>query len=233
MTEAEYWADYSLIHNDVQSAIETFYTYVEIHNFAAENDIVYRRMNKHPTFWNIQLHALQATFFITLSRIFDSGKDVHSIHKLLAATVAHPEFFSKDALAIRKWDEGDEPEWLANYLSNAFEPTTSDLRALKKALSPIRSKYALAYHDIRNYVFAHKVLKEQQQITTLFGNTKIGDVDEILYSLHDLTEAIWQLFHNGIKPELGVCSYDYRNRIKNTVRGVMESLLLATPKVEA
>jgi len=228
MTETEYWNDYSLTQTDIVSAIESFYTYVEIHNYAAESKAIYRRMNAHPTFWNIQLHGLQTTFFITLSRIFDGGRDAHSIHKLLAATLAHPQFFSKAALARRKSDGDGEPEWLADYIANAFEPQVSDLRGLKRALAPYKVKYEQVYGDIRDYVFAHKILKDRERVTDLFAKTKIGELDEILYFLNDLMEALWQLFQNGRKPELGVRTYDYRKRIKETTRGVLEGMLPGT-----
>jgi hypothetical protein len=233
MTETEYWNDYSLTRHEIVAATEAFYTYIEIHNFMAENKALYRRMNSYPTFWIIQLNALQTTFFITLSRIFDNGKDAHSIHKLLTATVAHPEFFSRAALGWRRSDGDDEPEWLHAYLAEAFEPQTADLRALKKSVSAPRATYDRAYSDLRNHVFAHKILKDQAQITELFGRTKIGDIDEMLYCLNDTIEVLGELFRNGRKPQLGVRTYHYRTRIKNATRGALQQLLVSSPKQEA
>lgn len=230
MTEIEYWKDYELTRGEVNTAIECFYTYIEIHNYAAEDKNIFRRLNEDATFWNIQLYSLQASFFIALGRIFDNGPDTHSIHKLLAATVAHPEYFSKDSLAIRKSEGKQRPAWLDDYLMDVFEPQASDLRALKKALSPHRAKFKSVYGDIRDYVFAHKILKDKEKVSELFGKTQIKDIDEMLYFFYDLIEVIFQLFHNGRKPELGIGKYDYKERIKNTTRSAMLKLSIANSK---
>lgn len=80
------------------------------------------------------------------------------------------------------------------------------------------------YSDIRDYVFAHKILKDKDKVSDLFGKTQIKDIDEMLYFFYDLIEVLFQLFHNGRKPELGVGKYDYRERIKNTTRSAMFKL---------
>jgi hypothetical protein len=224
MTESEYWRDYQLTRNEVSTAINSFYTYVEIHNFAGENETVYRTLIDAPAFWNIQLYSLQTTFFIVLGRIFDNGSDVHSIHKLIAATVAHPEYFSKQALAIRKTAGKDKPAWLDSFLVDVYEPDRSDLRTLKKALTPHRKNFDSVYGDIRNHVFAHRILKEEKLISELFSKTLIEDIDDMLYFLYDLLEALQQLFDNGRRPELGTRTYDYKERIKSTTRSVLRQL---------
>jgi hypothetical protein len=96
MKESDYPHYHQLIRGDVYTAVECFHTYLEIHNFAGKNTNVYRAMNKCAAFWNIQLYSLQSNFFIVLARIFDKRRDVHSVHKLLTATVDHPEFFFQD-----------------------------------------------------------------------------------------------------------------------------------------
>jgi len=224
MTESEYWRDHQLINDEVNIAIETFYTYLEIHACAAEDRDVYRMLNKQPAFWNIQLYGLQSAFFIALGRIFDDGRDCLSVHKLLTATVAHPEFFSKQALTLRKSGGGPKPEWLDAYVVDVCEPQPSDLRNLKRALAPYRKKYDRVYDDIRDQVFAHKILREREHVSDLFSRTQINEIDDILYFLYDLMEALWNLFQNGRRPELGSRSYDYRQRIKNATRSVLQDL---------
>lgn len=227
MTESKYVEELNLISDDVDTAIKCFYTYIEIHNYAAEDQRIYRAINKEPEFWKINLYSLQTAFFIALARIFDDGKDAHSIHKLLTATVAHPEFFSKEALGARRTAGGPKPEWLDTYLSDIFEPQVADLRALKKSLSMHRTSYNLAYADIRNFVFAHRIYSDKEQITALFSKTLPVEVDKMLYNLRDLLDAVRDLFVNGRRPELGSRTFDYRNRIKNGVRSTLSELLSA------
>lgn len=224
MTESEYWRDYELIRDEVNTAIESFYTYLEIHRFAADDERVFLSLNDAPMFWNIQLYSLQTAFFIALGRIFDDGPDAHSIHKLLTATVEHPEFFSKNSLGLRKTSGKEKPKWLDSYLADAFEPTVTDLRTLKKALAPQRKKFDSVYGDIRDYVFAHRIIKKKERVSELFGNTLIKDLEQMLYCLHDLLEVLWQLFHNGIRPQMGVRTYEYKERIRRTTRDVLEKL---------
>lgn len=216
--------DYDLIRDDVNIAIQTFYTWLEIHNYASEDKSIYKKLNENPTFWNLLLHSLQTTFFIVLGKIFDDGPDAHSIHKLMSSCVANPELFSKKALSIRKTKNGKRPEWLDEYLSKAFEPTTKDLRALKNSLSPFRKNFDKVYKDIRNKVVAHKILKENEKISDLFSKTQIKEIEEILHYLYDLLATLWELFHNGREPKLGVQQFDYKNNIQKTTRNVLMSL---------
>ena len=225
MTEAEYWRDYELVREEVHVAIGCFYSWLEIHNFAAGNKAAFLKLNEHPDFWNLQLYSLQLTFFIALGRIFDDGSDAHSIHKLLAATVAHPEFFSKESLGKRKMQGKKKSNWLDAYLDEVFEPSVADLRVLKKTAAQHKKKFDSAYRDIRNYVFAHRILKDKEKVSQLFGKTKIQDINDILYFLDDILEAIWQLFQNGREPALGVENFDQKDRVTDATRNFLRSML--------
>jgi hypothetical protein len=216
MTEAEYWADYQVIENEVATAIETFYAHLEMNNYASEDPAVLRGFSDAPTFWITARYGLITTFFVTLGRLFDEDRNAHSIHKLLRATGAHPEYFSRHALAERKRrpSGGGEPDWLADLLKDAWEPDAADLRALRRALAPSIRKYEAFYEPIRHKVFAHKELKDTASVDALFSKAIIHDVEEVLNALHDLLAAIWQLYHNGVKPLLGVRTYGYKDRIE-------------------
>lgn len=216
--------DYDLIRDDVYTAIQTFYTWLEIHNYASEDKSIYKKLNENPTFWNLLLHSLQTTFFIVLGKIFDDGPDAHSIHKLMSFCVANPDLFSKKALSIRKTKNGQRPDWLDEYLSKAFEPTTKDLRALKNSLSPFRKKFDKVYKDIRNQVVAHKILKEKEEISDLFSKTQIKEIEDILYYLYDILAVLWDLLHNGREPKLCVQKFYYKDEIQKITRNVLMSL---------
>lgn len=224
MTEHEFWIDYELIRDEVWAAIETFYTYIEIHNFAADNKNIYKKINQNPSFWNITLNGLHRSFFIALSKVFDNGPDAHSIHKFIAACIAHPQFFSKHALAARKKKQGLKPDDLKKYMASTYEPSIQDLRLLRKLASTYRKKYDPVYKDIRDLVVAHKILKDKGKVADLFSKTLIEEIEAILYFLYDLLQEIWQLYHNGREIELGVNKYDYKDRIKETTQNVLKSI---------
>ena len=225
MDETKFWSDYELIRSEVDKAIEVFYTYLCIHKIANDNKEIYRAMNKDATFWNINLYSLQSTFFITMGRIFDDGKDTFSIHKFIQSILSHPEFFSKDSLAKRKSKGSSKPEWLDDYLKDVFEPAMSDLRKFKSQLTPFRKLFDDAYRNIRRSVFAHTLVKEDESVSELFGKTNISEIKQMLYSLKDMLEALWQLLHNGRKLEFGNTSKDYEERIEKTTYSVLSKLL--------
>lgn len=225
MDEIEFWKDYELIKGDVDKAIETFYTYLSINKIAYDNKEIYRAMNNNPTFWTINLYSLQTTFFITMGRIFDDGKDTFSIHKFIQSTLAHPEFFSKESLAKRKSNGKSEPDWLADYLKDAFEPGVSDLRIIKRRLTPFRKIFDDAYRNIRRSVFAHTLVKDSDSVSELFGRTNISEIKQILYILKDMLEALWQLYHNGRKLEFGATPKAYEERIEKTTQRVLVKML--------
>ncbi len=225
ITEVDYVRELDLIRNEINTAIECFYTYLEIHRYAAEERLIHSAINTQAAFWNITLYSLQATFFLTLGRIFDDGRDSHSIHKLLVSTVAHPEFFSKEALsARRRFNEGNL-EWLDEYVAQAFEPSITDLRELKKTVSGHRSKYDSIYSDIRNFVFAHKITADPAEVEGLFSKAVISDADQMLYGLFDVVSEVQQMLQNGRCPQLGIKKYDYQARIRAGVRETMNMLL--------
>lgn len=229
MTEAEYWQEYELASEEVEAAIQLFYTSLDIHACAAESELVYRMLNRQAAFWNLQLHGLQASFFVTLGRVFDNGTDCHSVHRLLRATVAHPEFFTKQALGRRKAPGHVKPEWLDTVLAAAYEPQISDLRHLKKAVTPCQTKYRLLCKDIRDKVFAHKIVSDSVAASDLFSKAQISEIDDLLYSLHDLMKVIWHMLMNGMKPELSITTYDYRERIKKTTEDALRTLASDRP----
>jgi hypothetical protein len=224
MSESEYWRYYEVIKNELYITITSFYTYVEIQNFAAENITNYKKINKSAEFWNIQLYGLQAAFFVALGRLFDSRVDSHSIYNLLAMTESHPEYFSKVSLAARKASVGIKSESLDGFLGTAWEPNAGDVVYLRAALAPCIQEFRSVYGPIRHKVFAHKGLQPKTQTDALFSKAEIKKIDEVLYSLHDLMEALWQLYHNGMKPDLGARAYDYRARIAATTRSVLSGL---------
>ena len=225
MEETEFWSNFEIIRSDVDKAIETFYSYISMHNIASDNKNIYHAINRNPTFWNITLYSLQSTFFITIGRIFDDGKDAHSVHKLISSALSHPEFFSKEALANRKSAGKEKPTWLEKYLENAFEPGIADLREIKKCIKPYRKLFDNSYKDIRNAVFAHTIATEKDDVSQLFGKTNISEIEDILYTLHDMLKAMWELYNNGRKLEFGKSSKEYRNRIEKTTYEVLQTIV--------
>ena len=225
MTDEEFWKGFELTRDEINVAIYSYYTWLEILNYAATNREILNSINRTPSFWNVTLHGLQESFFMALGRIFDDGKDCHSIHKFISSCISHPEHFLYDALEKRKQGGSEKPDWLDNYMRQTYQPTVSDFGKIKQAIVPHRKKFDYIYKDIRNYVFGHNIAHKLGTTSDLFKKTKIGDLEEILYFLYDLQSVIWELFYNGTKPDLGVRKYDYKDRISSEARQAMNALI--------
>ena len=119
LTEKEYWHDYDVIRNDVNGAMVACYTPRTINHIAATDFEILEKMNRTPDFWRVTSFSLQSTLFIVLARILDNDNNVHSIYNLLNATIAHPEFFSRDALRARKLSipgtDPNPPIWTSTF----------------------------------------------------------------------------------------------------------------------
>jgi AbiU2 len=194
------------IRGDVETAIKSNFTYLTIHRLAAENADIFDKYNRFAEFWTLNAYSLQTTFFVTFGRIFDTRRDVYSVHKVVEETIANPTFFSKSALRDRKRKAsriaGVDPEWLVDYVDNAWEPTRADLEPLRVALAPNFAKFKAIYQPIRHQVFAHKSIQDDKAILALFEKTLITDVQEILRFLHTLFWAIWEMAWNAKRPDL-------------------------------
>jgi hypothetical protein len=230
LTEAEYWRDYDIIRNDVNAAMVSCYTHRAINDVAAADRKIYQRLNRHSDFWRVSSFSLQNSLFIVLARILDSDPKLHSIYQVLNATTAHPEFFSKTALRARKLAiRGAEPNppWLDEYVQNAWEPTVQDLRALRKALAPHKTKFDDIYKPIRNQI-AHIIFKDEQSIASLYSRALKTDIDEILCFLHSLVRAIQEMAYNATPPNLNGDHCGYAARVAE-IKKETEELLRELP----
>lgn len=173
-----------------------------MHNVAASSDPVYRLLDKFALFWNTNLGALQTGAFIALGRVFDQ-QSPHNLDRLLKMARENPQIFSKEALGRRKQGaNSNPPEWLDDYLRSVYEPTPEDFRKLRDSVKKWRKIYESNYRDIRHKVFAHKEVSDHAEIHALFAKTEIEELQSLFAFLGSLYQALWQLFFNGLKPDL-------------------------------
>jgi len=111
ISERELWEHLQSVSAEVDDALAVFHTYEEILRLGSD-DAVFRAFNANAMFWNVQKVSLQTTIFVALNRLFETDANALSIHRLLNETLAHPEFFSKDALRRRKINLKIEPGYL-------------------------------------------------------------------------------------------------------------------------
>lgn len=221
MKDESFSKNLDLMDREVSIVIQSFYTYIGIHNYLSSNKVIYEIVNQNPSFWNITLDALKNNFLIALGRIFDKDKRANSIYKLVNTSLVNPQIFSKESLAKRRLGNSDKPKWFDDFLSRAFEPSVNDLTILDEEVSKLRDVYESVYSDIRNKMIAHSELHDPVEISQLFGRTRVGEIEMLLYGLHDLLFVLRELFYNGKKPEFGIQTYDYEETITRTTQNVL------------
>jgi hypothetical protein len=206
LTDEEYWRVFHLIRGDVEAAIKSNHAYLTIHNLAVAERSICDKVNRFPEFWTLNAYALQTTFFVAFGRVFDTRHDSLSIQKLVEATIANPAFFSKAALRHRKREsaniQGPDPDWLLEYVRDAWEPTQAELQPIRDALTPHCDKFREIYRPIRHKAFAHRSAEDETAIAALFGRTLIGEVSIILRFLHTVLWAITEMAWNARRPDL-------------------------------
>ena len=203
-----------------------FYQYIEIHNHAAANNGIYTALNRDPEFWNANLYALQQAMFISLGRIFDSGRDSHSIYKLLKAAQDNRKFFFKRALRARRM-KGlvAKPEYMDDFIAAAHVPTIVELRKLTKSLKGPGKKYREAFGDIRNMHVGHAIVTGKPAIDEMYSKVVIADARDVLYALSDVMFVLRQIWDNGRKPAMGKLNFKSPERIAKQTRAALDRLI--------
>lgn len=196
--EAAFEQELEIFRKEEETAQQHFFAYLSVREFAASDTEVLRAMNTTPLFWLTTHHAMLMSAFIALGRIFDQNS-AHNIDSLMALASKDLSVFSKPALANRKEKAGLTADEAAAYVSNAFEPTARDFRALRREIRAQRVIYEARYRDIRDKVFAHNEIFDLDVANQLLANTRVDEMKALFGFFHALHEALWQLLQNGRK----------------------------------
>lgn len=210
--------------NEVHLVTQSFYVWKSINNLAAADKGYLAALNKTPLSWQVITHSLQSTFFICLGRIFDQDKNSFSIYNLLKKCRENVVEFSKTALRVRKCGGGPEPEWLDDYMGNAYEPDTDDFDCLITEVEKWEEIYRTIYKPLRHKIFAHKDLKYIEDARLLFSKTNIGEIEEMLCFLHAIERYVWELLHNGRRYDLTDFKQEEEDIVRQDVYFLFESL---------
>jgi hypothetical protein len=113
-TETEFWGLCEVISIEIDDAQAISQTLETINELAVHDADILAALNGDALFWNVQTHCLLTSLFITMARVFDAAHEAYSIHKVISQAMEHPEFFSPNALAIRRirTSQGIKPPWL-------------------------------------------------------------------------------------------------------------------------
>jgi len=215
MTVAEkFGRELEVFRTEGESGTQFLYAYLAVHAVAYDNESVHSLLNTAPLFWNTCLGALQTAAFIALGRVFDQ-QSRHNVDAVLRLAQDNPQIFSKESLAQRKYDgKGERPDWLDDYLKNAYEPTAADFRRLRAHVNRRRKIYEAKYRDVRHKYFAHKAVSDPAETAVLFSKGSNQELQQLFVFLGSLYHALWELFYNGHKPILRPLRYSVRRMRK-------------------
>lgn len=207
--DTQFERELEIFRTEAEAGTQFLYADLAMHAVAADQKRVYQFLNEAPLFWNTCSEGLRTAAFMALGRVFDQ-KSAHNLDKVLRLAQDHPEIFSKQALGQRKQGNNPEPpDWLDEYLLDAYEPTRMDFRRIRAHIRKRRRIYESNYRDLRHKVFAHKEA-DRAETAALWGKTNIRELQQLFTFLGSLHEALWQLFFNGRKPVLRPSRYSLK-----------------------
>jgi hypothetical protein len=120
---------------------------------------------------------------------------------------------------------GDEPEWLNGFIADAWEPTgPTELEFLRTELVPHAEQFMKVYRPLRDAVFGHRLMTNDQAAIALFPHTNREEVGRILDFLHMLIAILIDLFNNGKRPVVGQYNFtEYKQRVRSQVQTVLRN----------
>ncbi|ELB2090495.1 hypothetical protein QNZ96_004506 [Vibrio parahaemolyticus] len=186
--------------NEVAILTKAHFTWKYVNAIASADKQILAVLNKTPSSWNIFLHSLQTTTFISLGRIFDPNGNSFSIHRLARYCSKNINEFDRTNLKSRKMDGYlEEPVWLEEYLNGAYYPNQGDIKRLREEISNHRIIYETKYKPIRNKVMAHKDFSKIGKNEELFGKTNITELEGIISFCNQVKLGIQEQYWNGRK----------------------------------
>lgn len=212
-------------HSEVITAAWSFFAWKSINNLAVEDRTIYDCLNSNALTWNIVTYSLQNTLFIAIGRIFDIKSEALSIHSFLNKCQEEIHQFNKESLRDRRIRENfDKEPSLNNFISDAYEPTKEDFRAIKKHVKYHQKRYEEIYRPIRNNIMAHANINTIGFEGELFSKTEVRDIQEIISFLYQVDGVITQFVTNGRKTELNDHSLNEEEFVLDDIKSLIAKL---------
>lgn len=200
--EVEFCRQLDVLGNQSRSCVMFTYAQLTMDICVTESEAAHRHMDEFAGFWNAVLGAFQSSAFIALGRIYDRRRDVDSAAHLVRYASEFPGIFSASSLRDRKIEAGLDAEAADEYASVAFTATAGSFDGLKAELESHTTLYSEKVEPIRHRVFAHSGRMDSRELENLFAALPVRDLEQAVTFPLRLHEALWQLFHNGLKPDL-------------------------------
>lgn len=221
--ETEFEDELQAFDNDVDVAIQCFYTWQTVHAAARKSQKVYDLLNRNAAFWVLAMGSIQANSLIALGRIFDTDKRTHNVRRLLQLAEGNIAIFSKSAVRQRKnKDLANASHLIDDFMSNVQDPLASDFKRLRSIIDERRKVYERCYKQLRDKVYAHK---ERTDLAAFVAKTNTQELGRLISDLRILHGALWHWLRNGRKPRLSPLRHSAGKQIKRDTSKFLKSLV--------
>jgi hypothetical protein len=209
--------------NDVDLAIQCFYTWQTVHAAARKSRKVYDLLNQNAAFWVLALGSVQANSLIALGRIFDKDNRTHNVSRLLRLAEENPAIFSKAVVRRRKTkDLANASHLVDDFMSNVKEPLALDFKRLRSFAGARCKVYERCYKQLRDKVYAHK---ERTNISGFVAKTNTLELGRLVSDLRILHGVLWHWLRNGRAPRLSPLRHSAGKQITRDTRKFLRLLV--------
>ena len=207
------------LRNEAGIAARFLYAEIAMQHAVSKSPKLLSRLNQTPTFWIACGAALQSAAYMSLGRIFDLNSK-YNVNALLDAAEHDLSDFQRPALEARKRQgSASTPQWLAQYLDDAYYPKASDIARLRKKVADFRLIYERAVKPARNKYLAHREKQDRAEVQALFSGGTLKYLWRLTTFLVQLNTVLWELLHNGRKPAFRRARYSVRSIYDSKTQG--------------
>jgi hypothetical protein len=215
LAEAEWVRELKHIDSQLTHVLDVFNFLEELSRLSNESEAAFGAFNTAPLFWTVFRDCLQESLFMGLGRLCDLSPDVVNVRRVLAGAMAHPEFFSVEALRQRLAERDLRGKLADDLVASAWVPGGgADLRFLKEAVSRHLDRIEQIYSPIRDCHYGHRLTRIDAH--AMFERTNRVELGETLDVLRQLVCGLRFFYDNGVKPRVdvrGVKALDLQSRV--------------------
>ncbi len=220
----EYKKQFEQFSQNVAFAVRTWHHHVCLNNRANEDPAILAALNKAPRYWLDQRYSAIQTTIIFMGKVFDVDGGTFSVDKTLRSANDAKEHFSKPELRKRKIEVGGEFDGIDEYIENATELSSNDLKIISAEVSKAKVIWG-RIKPLRDKVYAHNQMLSDAEREKLFEAVKNADMNDILQILMNVSEALWQVEFNGRKPDFSSNHTQPIESAKKDIEELIGSLL--------
>jgi hypothetical protein len=101
--------------------------------------------------------------------VFDQDSP-HNVGSIIRLAEENRSLFSKEALAAQARQRSpNADEWLPDYLTRVYVPTTEDFRRLRRLVKQQRAVYGAKVRDMRRKHFPHTEVIDEAELSAIFA----------------------------------------------------------------